>query len=310
MKLVLTGASGFIGHNVLLRAPREWDIVAVYNRTPGLEEFVKAERLAHVRPVKCDLLNEDEVKALARVIGGKPDAMLYLAANGDPAASAERPRWDLESNTTALVTCLEHCPADHVVYLSSGAVYDGLSGPVSPTSAVSPRLPYAISKLASEQYLRFFAEQRGSVGSYINVRFFGAYGPYEAARKITTRWLTAMAAGQREFVVRGDGGNLIDFMYVDDAVDGFLALVKAKGTRATVDFASGTPVTVNEIVRTMARIVGADVTIRNEGTVAEYIEFRSVDSTMRDRFGAKTARSFEDGLRELQGFLGSSMRRG
>ena len=79
----------------------------------------------------------------------------------------------------ALVTCLEHCPADHVVYVSSGAVYDGLLGPVSPATAVSPRLPYAISKLASEQYLRFFAEHRGSVGSYINVRFFGAYGPYE-----------------------------------------------------------------------------------------------------------------------------------
>jgi UDP-glucose 4-epimerase len=304
MKLLVTGASGFIGHNVLLRAPREWDIVAVYHRTPGLEAFVTAEGLSHVRPVKCDLLNEDDVKSLARVIGGKPDAMLYLAANGDPAVSAERPRWDLESNTVALVTCLEHCPADHVVYLSSGAVYDGLSGSVSPASAVSPRLPYAISKLASEQYLRFFAEQRGSVGSYINVRFFGAYGPYEAARKITTRWLTAMAAGQREFVVRGDGGNLIDFMYVDDAVDGFLALVKARGTRATVDFASGTPVTVNEVVRTMARILGADVTIRNEGAVAEYIEFRSVDRAMRERFGMKPARSFEDGLRELQAFLG------
>jgi len=304
VKLLLTGASGFIGHNLLLRAPREWEIVAVYHRTPGLEAFVTSQRLTNVRPVRCDLVNEAEVKLLARAIGGRPDAMLYLAANGDPAASAGRPRWDLESNTVALVTCLEHCPADHVVYLSSGAVYDGLLGPVSPATAVAPRLPYAISKLASEQYLRFFVEQRGSVGSYVNVRFFGAYGPYEAARKITTRWLTAMAAGQREFVVRGDGENLIDFMYVDDAVDGFLALVNARGTRATLDFASGSPVSVNHVVRTMARMLGVDVTIRNEGTVAEYIEFRSVDTTMRDRFDIKPARSFEDGLRELQGFLG------
>ncbi len=311
MKLVVTGASGFIGHNVLLRAPREWEIVAVYHRTPGLEEFVEAQGLSNVRPVQCNLLNEDDVRALARTLGAKPDALLYLAANGDPAASAERPRWDLESNTVALVTCLEHCPADHVVYVSSGAVYDGLLGPVSPASAVSPRLPYAISKLASEQYLRFFAERRESVTSYINVRFFGAYGPYEAARKITTRWLTAMSAGQREFVVRGDGENLIDFMYVDDAVDGFLALVKARGTRATVDFASGTPVGVNHVVRTMARMLGVDVTIRNEGTVAEYIEFRSMDTAMRDRFGVKPGRSFEDGLRELRTFLDrSSGRRG
>ena len=41
---VVTGASGFIGHNVLLRAPREWDIVAVYHSTPGLEAFVEAAR--------------------------------------------------------------------------------------------------------------------------------------------------------------------------------------------------------------------------------------------------------------------------
>jgi UDP-glucose 4-epimerase len=303
MKLLVTGASGFIGHNVLLRAPREWEIVAVYHQTPGLETFVKDQGLTNVRPVKCDLLDETSVTALAQSIGGPPDAMLYLAANGDPAASAERPRWDLESNTLALVTCLEHCPADHVVYVSSGAVYDGLLGPVSPTTAVSPRLPYAISKLASEQYLRFFAERRATVQSYVNVRFFGAYGPYEAPRKITTRWLQAMAGGQREFVVRGDGENLIDFMYVDDAVDGFLALVKARGTCATVDFASGTPVSVNHVVRTMAKTLGVEVTVRHEGTVPEYIEFRSVDTTMREGFGVKPARSFEDGLRQLREFL-------
>ena len=306
MKLLLTGASGFIGHNVLLRAPRDWEIVAVYHRTSGLEEFVKTQGLANVRVVQCNLLDEQDVKALARTVGARPDAMLYLAANGDPAASAERPRWDLDSNTAAFVTTLEHCPAGHVVYVSSGAVYDGLLGSVSPTVAVSPRLPYAISKLASEQYLRFFAERTASVDSYVNVRFFGAYGPYEAERKITTRWLRALAAGQREFVIRGDGQNLIDFMHVDDAVDGFLACVRASGARETVDFASGTPVSVNHIVQTMAATLGVEVTLRHEGVVAEYIEFRSSDSAMRDRYGVTPARSFEDGLRELHEFLKES----
>jgi nucleoside-diphosphate-sugar epimerase len=130
LKLVVTGASGFIGHNVLLRAPRQWTIYAVYHSTPGLEAFVEQHGLDNVRPIRCDLLNEQDVRSMARAIGGTPDAMLYLAANGDPAASTERPRWDLESNTLAFVTCLEHCPASHVVYLSSGAVYDGLSGAV------------------------------------------------------------------------------------------------------------------------------------------------------------------------------------
>jgi nucleoside-diphosphate-sugar epimerase len=303
MRLVVTGASGFIGRNVLLRAPRAWEIIAVYNSTPVLESFVKEHGLTNVRPMKCNLLDESDVQKLARTIGDKPDAMLYLAANGDPAASSQRVRWDLESNTLAFVTCLESCPAKHVVYVSSGAVYDGLRGNVSPETPVSPRLPYAISKLASEQYLRFFADHRGSVDSYVNVRFFGAYGPYEAPRKITTRWLQAMAGGQREFVVRGDGNNLIDFMYVDDAVDGFLALVKAAGEKRTVDFASGSPISVNDVVKAMAKNLGAEVTVRHEGHVPEYIEFRSIDTAMRDRFGIKPAISFPDGLKRLSTFL-------
>ena len=312
MKLLLTGASGFIGHNVLLRAPRDWEIVAVYHRTPGLDTFVKAQGLSNVRVEQCDLLDGEAVQALAQRIG-RPTAMLYLAANGDPAASAERPRWDLESNTTALVTTLEHCPADHVVYVSSGAVYDGLTGMVTPATPVSPLLPYAISKLASEQYLRFFAERRQSVSSYVNVRFFGAYGPYEAPRKITTKWLAAIHAGQREFVIRGNGQNLIDFMYVDDAVDGFLALAQAAGTRATVDFASGTPISVNAVVETMARVAGVEVAIRHEGAVAEYIEFQSADTTMRDTFGCGPSVSFESGLQRLRAFLSAgdqAVRRG
>lgn len=305
MRLLVTGASGFIGRNVLLRAPREWEIVAIYHSTHGLEAWVQQQGLTNVRPMKCNLLDEADVQRLARNIGQRPDAMLYLAANGDPAASSQRVRWDLESNTVAFVTCLEQCPASHVVYVSSGAVYDGLRGAVTPVTPVSPRLPYAISKLASEQYLRFFAEHRGSVDSYVNVRFFGAYGPYEAPRKITTRWLEAMSSGQREFVIRGDGRNLIDFMYVDDAVDGFLALVKAKGAKRTVDFASGAPISVNDVVQAMARNLGVDVTVRHEGHVPEYIEFRSADTTMADRFGVRPSTTFDAGLEMLRRHLAS-----
>ncbi|HEX6164356.1 MAG TPA: NAD(P)-dependent oxidoreductase [Vicinamibacterales bacterium] len=303
MKVVVTGAAGFIGHNVLLRAPREWEIFAVYRGASDLDAFVKQHGLTNVRPVKCDLMSAADVSALARTIGRKPDAMLYLAANGDPALSAKRPRWDLELNTVAFVNTLEQCPAEHVVYVSSGAVYDGLQGSVTPATPVAPKLPYAISKLASEQYLQFFCERRGTVSSYINVRFFGAYGPYEPARKITTKWLQALARGEREFVIRGDGRNLIDFMHVDDAVDGFLALTTAAGERLTVDFASGTPVSINDIVATMASTLGVEVSVRHEGTVAEYIEFRSADTKMRERFGAAPTISFADGLKRLSAFL-------
>jgi UDP-glucose 4-epimerase len=297
-RLIVTGASGFIGRNVLLRAPRDWDIVAVAHQAPGLEAFVAGHQLSNVRVIRCDLTNAAAVRALAAG-AGRADAALYLAANGDPAVSAERPRWDLESNTVALVAFLEHCQVDHLVYLSSGAVYDGLIGAVSPVTPAAPRLPYAISKLASEHYVRFFSERRHAPGSYINVRFFGAYGPYEPTRKITTRWLLALAAGQREFTLRGNGENLIDFMYVDDAVDGMLRLVQAAGTSATMDFASGAPISLNAVVQAMARTLGVDVAVRHQGATEEYIQFHSVDQSMRDRFGFVPTVAFDEGIQRL-----------
>ena len=302
MRVIVTGASGFIGHNVLLRAPRDWAITAVYHRTSGLEEFVAMHGLDHVTPVRCDLMDPDSVMQLAHSIG-RADAVLYLAANGDPVASAERPRWDLESNAVALVNFLEHCPVDHMVYVSSGAVYDGLIGPVSPSTPVSPLLPYAISKLAAEYYVRFFAQRRRAIGSYINVRFFGAYGPYEPLRKITTRWMRAVMDGQRALTVRGDGENLVDFMYVDDAVDGFLALTAAAGQSGTVDFASGAPISVNDVVRAMGRTLGAEIDVSHAGHSEEYIQFHTVDTAMSDRFGVQPKVAFADGVARLQHFL-------
>ncbi len=302
MNVLVTGASGFIGHNVLLRAPRSWQVTAVYHSTPGLDDFIGRHGLSHVRAVRCDLTSPASVADLARA-NASFDACLYLAANGDPAKSAERPAWDLTLNTLGLVTLLEHVRVGHFVYVSSGAVYDGLTGPVTPETAVAPLLPYAISKLASEHYVRAFAERSRTVGSYVNVRFFGAYGPYEPHRKITTKWMRAVMGGQREFTLRGNGENLIDFMYVDDAVDGFLQLAASAGFSGTVDFASGAPVSVNAVVQTMAKVLDVPVTIRHEGHTEEYIQFHTADRTMRERFGVVPSISFEDGVRRLHAFL-------
>src|SRR5262249_31070812 len=142
MHLVVTGASGFIGRNVLLRAPRDWQITAIAHRTPGLEALVAREGLRHRRVGRCGLTDDAGVRSCA-ADAGRADVAIYLAANGDPAASAERPRWDLESNTAAMVTFLERWAVDHLVFLSSGAVYDGIVGEVTPATPVNPRLPYA-----------------------------------------------------------------------------------------------------------------------------------------------------------------------
>jgi UDP-glucose 4-epimerase len=285
-------------------------VAATWNRDESFPRFLAAHGLAHVRPVRVDLASADP-EPVARALGGDFDAAVVLAANGDPAVSVRRPAHDLVSNALSLVSLLEAARFGRVVFFSSGAVYDGLAGDVRPGAPVAPQLPYAISKLAAEHYLRTFV-RAGRAGSAVAVRFFGAYGPWEPERKVYTKLVRAFAIDRRaDFTVRGDGKNLIDAMYVDDAVAGIRALLEDASPPApfeVVDFASGTPVTVEALVRTAAATFGIEPRIEFSGQVPEYIEFRSADPVMGERYGFTPRVPLPEGLRRLAAHLAADGR--
>jgi nucleoside-diphosphate-sugar epimerase len=307
VRLLVTGASGFIGRNLLQSVPGDWQVLATFHRSMDFPAFLAAHGLSHVKPVRIDLASESP-EAIARAIGPAHDAAVLLAANGDPAYSVRAPREDLAANALSVVSVLEGVRVGRLVYVSSGAVYDHLGGGVHPGVAVYPTLPYAISKLTAERYMHSFTRS-GRVGSATAVRFFGAYGPHEPERKIYTRLVKAFAQTRRpEFTVRGNGKNLIDAMYVDDAVRGLLTLVThpaPAGSSETLDLASGTPLSIEALVRTAAETFGITPEIRFEGEVPEYIEFRSVDPTMAERFRFRPEIPLDEGLRRLARHLAS-----
>ena len=102
MRVIVTGASGFIGHNVLLRAPRDWQIVAVSCHDRGFEAFVSDHALTHVTPVRCDLSSEADILTLARAVGGRADAVLYLAANTEENNDVKALATDLQADIRKL----------------------------------------------------------------------------------------------------------------------------------------------------------------------------------------------------------------
>src|SRR5688572_2157520 len=225
MDILVTGASGFIGKNVLLGLPRDARVVATWHRDETFPAFLESQGLAHVTPLKVDLADTGAVNALAGRLKGF-DACIYLAANGDPAYSNHAPVEDLRANALALLNVITAGSFGHFVFFSSGAVYDGLEGDVGPASAPAPTLPYAISKWASERYVLHAAKQ-GRIKTASNVRFFGAYGPHEPARKIYGKLVRQFAFERSpRFTLRGDGRNYIDAMYVDDTVRAILAILE------------------------------------------------------------------------------------
>jgi nucleoside-diphosphate-sugar epimerase len=303
MRLLVTGASGFLGRNLLLSLGKEAEVTAVYASSAGFPAFLRSAGLEQVHAVQADLTTREGADGVAAA--GPFEACVFLAANGDPARSVERPAWDLASNCASLVNLLERCALPTLVFFSSGAVYDGMQGEVSPRSHPRPRLPYALSKLAAEHYVQHF-RARGRVERAAVVRFFGAYGPHEPPRKIYTKLVRRFGIeGDRRFTIRGDGKNLIDAMYVSDAMRAIRLLLDAPpaGEETVVDLCSGQPLTLTDLVRRAAAAFGLEPEIAYEGEVPEHIEFRSGDRTMADRYGFAPVTSLEAGLALLRDHL-------
>jgi nucleoside-diphosphate-sugar epimerase len=302
MKLLVTGASGFVGRNLLAALPRAWEVAAAYHRDASFPEFLRKRDLANVTPLGVDLADGGAVAALDEKQRSY-DACVYLAANGDPAHSERAPADDLRANAAAMVNVTQACRFGHLLFFSSGAVYDGLQGTVGPASALQRTLPYAISKWASERYV-MHAQKKGRIGTASIARFFGAYGPYEAERKVYGRLVRQFAfARDPKFAVRGDGRNLIDAMYVDDCVRAIRLILDRPGDTATVDLYSGRPLSLKDLVTQAAATFGLQAQIDYAGEVPEYIEFRSGDRTMETRFGFRPSIELADGLTRFRDWM-------
>jgi nucleoside-diphosphate-sugar epimerase len=305
MELLVPGASGFLGRNLLIHAPRDWRITALYCNDPGFPDFVASLRNPKIVPFRCDLANPRQVEQLFANRGRDWDCCLYLAAKVDIPWSVREPRQDLLANTGSLLNVLEHIRADKFVYFSSGAVYEGLTGEVHPRAQVNPTLPYAISKLAAECYVQCYGKRKGSIGKYLIVRFFGAYGPYEAAHKIYTRLIEAFSfAQQRAYQIYGDGQNLIDAMYVEDAVDAIRRMLTGKHWNDVVNLAGGNPVSIERLVRQVAEALGVSVVrVKAEGIAHESNQFFGSTREMRELFGFEPRVSIPEGVKRFKEFL-------
>ncbi|HLW03729.1 MAG TPA: NAD(P)-dependent oxidoreductase [Ktedonobacterales bacterium] len=306
MRLLVTGAGGFLGRNILLALPPSWQVFALHR--PGdaaFPAFVSANHLDHIQPVACDLTDAAQVAQAVDQTGRAFESCLYLASNTSIPGSIQRPLDDLSSNVVGLLRALEGWSFDHLVYLSSGAVYMSQTGPVGPSTRTTPTLPYAVSKLAAEHYIHTFTAHRQTPRRATIIRFFGAFGPHEPPRKLYTRLVQRFAFERNpQFCVLGDGDNYIDAMYIDDAVRSLLAALNAPAAGlCVVDLGMGNRESVNKVVRRAARAFGLEARITHEGTAPEYITFHCDPEPFRARYQVAPVVSLEDGLKRLAAHL-------
>ena len=229
MKILLTGAAGFIGMTTCLRLLARGDeVVGLDNLNDYYEVQLKLDRLARMQPhanfrfVKADVADRPAIEQI--FAAEKFDRVIHLAAQAGVRYSLQNPQAYVDSNIVGFMNILEGCrhtKVAHLVYASSSSVYGGNTRmPFSERDSVDhPVSMYAATKKANELMAHTYSHLFGLPTT--GLRFFTVYGPWGRPDMALFLFTKAILEG-RPIDVFNHGQMRRDFTFVDDIVEGVM----------------------------------------------------------------------------------------
>ena len=232
MKILVTGAAGFIGHHLSLRLLERGDsVVGLDNMNNYYDVTLKENRLKRMAPfpafkfVKLDLADKSGMESL--FAAEKFDVVVNLAAQAGVRYSIENPQAYVDANLVGFTNVLEgsrHNKVKHLVFASSSSVYGANTKlPFSESDSVDhPISLYAASKKANELMAHTYASlfKLPCTG----LRFFTVYGPWGRPDMALFLFTKAILADE-PIQVFNHGKMVRDFTYVDDIIEGVVRLI-------------------------------------------------------------------------------------
>jgi nucleoside-diphosphate-sugar epimerase len=264
-RYLVTGGAGFIGSHIAARLLGTGETVRVIdNMSTGRRENLEAIR-AEDSNRRFDWMEGDitSLETCRRACEGV-DFVIHQAALASVQRSIERPAESTAVNvggTVNLLTAAREGGVSRFVLASSSSVYgDTPTLPKHEGMPTAPLSPYAVSKLAGEEFVRVFAATLGL--SAVSLRYFNVFGPRQDPNShyaaVVPRFITALLRGERP-TVYGDGLQSRDFTYVENVVQANLNACRLEGFRGEViNVACGDRFTLLELLRHIGEIVGVD----------------------------------------------------
>ena len=299
MRVLVTGAAGFIGFHLSQRLLARGDEVLGYdNLNDYYDPRLKQARLDRLLPLEgfhfVQASLEDRPALEAAFDGFKPDRVVNLAAQAGVRYSLENPQAYIDSNIVGFLNILEACRhrgIEHLVYASSSSVYGANKKlPFAVEDSVDhPVSMYAATKKANELMAHTYSHLFGLPTT--GLRFFTVYGPWGRPDMAPLLFSRAVLAG-RPIEVFNHGRMRRDFTHVSDIVDGILGALDRQAGGAGVphevfNLGNHTPV---ELVRFIAVIEQA----AGRPAIKEYRPMQPGDmvETMADTSRAHAAFGF------------------
>ncbi|HET7482120.1 MAG TPA: NAD-dependent epimerase/dehydratase family protein [Actinomycetota bacterium] len=251
MKILVTGAAGFIGSHVVERLLTEGeDVIGVDNLSSGSLANLATARSSQTGKFsfqRVDVTSNAVADLIKRV---KPELVIHLAANIDIAGSISDPLTDATVNLLGTINVLEAAAASGARKVVAGSSCVAVE-PV-------PGSPYAISRRAGHEYLRYYGSARGL--AYTGLVLSDVYGPRQLPNEGSEGGLVAFVVdkmlSRRPCTIHGHATDTRDLVYVDDVAAAFTAAVDA-GDGEFLEIGSGTACTLEGLHAEIAALTSS-----------------------------------------------------
>jgi nucleoside-diphosphate-sugar epimerase len=297
LRALVTGGAGFIGSNLALA------LLARGHEVRMLDNFSTGHR-SNLEPLDAELVEGDlrSYERVAAAVGGV-EVVFHQGALPSLPRSIQDPLTSTAVNVEGTLNVLlaaRDAGVRRVVFASSSSVYGDAPGmPRRESQPVAPLAPYAVSKLAAEQYCMVANRVYGV--ETVALRYFNVFGerqdPLSGYAAVIPKFIRMMLDGQPPTIF-GDGETSRDFTHVENVVEANLgAAVESGAAGRVMNIAVGSSHTLNELVSTLGRLLDSDLEPEygppRPGDVSESLADVSL---ARELIGYEPSVGFEEGL--------------
>ena len=297
-RVLVTGATGFIGSHLARRLVVQGAEVAVFMRASS-DPCLLADVLDRVAVHEVDICDEDSVSAVMAHIC--PDVVFHLAAIGmsEPFVSPPVAVRVNVQGTLHLLEAARQCGVRRFVHSGTAYEYGDAASDDAPNKEVlDPVNTYAASKAAARAFVRLYSRVYGL--STVNLRLFAVYGPGQPPKTLISSAACA-ALEDRDFPMT-PGEQMRDFVFVGDVVESYLrAAVKDGIEGVSIDLGTGQACKIREVVTRLFELAGSRgkplvgaLAYRPSETMKQVADTR----VAREQLGWQATTLLEDGLRQ------------
>ncbi len=253
-RVLVTGATGFIGSNLVRRLLHDGSEVHVLIRNDHITwrlRDIESDLRVHLGDVE----DEDAVGEALSV--AHPDWIFHLAAHGAYSSQTDQKRMVL-TNVVGTVTLLESClRAGFEAFVSAGSSSEYGFKDHAPTEdeALEPNSHYAVTKASASLYCAYTGRSRDV--HVTTLRLYSAYGPYEDPNRLIPA--LAMAGLEHRLPPLVDPDVARDFVYIDDVVEAFvLAAARCRTPGAIYNVGTGRQMRLRDVVDVVRRLTATE----------------------------------------------------